>query len=402
MLLRLSLLPLLIAGCASQLLVVPDDDWKTVPSARRATIDQKQEAELAAARAELAAASASLAELQRAPAAAPRPAQVAPAPVVPADGTDPDSAEWAAALRQHDQAAAAARGRVDAAQLASQRADLAWRQARLAAASAQIEMVVREREVDRAKAIDHNMLGTDHYDIAPLRGQFSQAQKRWYAASATARKARGAFEHAAAILTSNKEAYAQLLRGGPLNTDAPAADADTPEPRPQLTLTAWAVTRSDIRRRRGLRHYLDEVATAPAQLRKVNVKLRVRTVPVAKPSPADATSASAHPADAAVATARPGTTPTALPAVAATATAKPADAAASTGKPAATTKPAVAAATKPATATKPAAAVAAAAKSAGTTAPAVTASAKPATTVKPVAATSADTPAAVVAKPVEP
>jgi hypothetical protein len=263
-------------------------------------------------------------------------------------------------------------------------------------------MVVREREVDRAKAIDHNMLGTDHYDIAPLRGQFSQAQKRWYAASATARKARGAFEHAAAILTSNKEAYAQLLRGGPLNTDAPAADADTPEPRPQLTLTAWAVTRSDIRRRRGLRHYLDEVATAPAQLRKVNVKLRVRTVPVAKPSPADATSASAHPADAAVATARPGTTPTALPAVAATATAKPADAAASTGKPAATTKPAVAAATKPATATKPAAAVAAAAKSAGTTAPAVTASAKPATTVKPVAATSADTPAAVVAKPVEP
>jgi hypothetical protein len=318
--LRLSLLLPLIAGCAAQRLEVPDSDWETVPAPTRAAVDRQIAADLAAAQAELAAATTGLAELQR---TLPR-APVSPAPVSPAPAPAPQAAagspadpgdEWTTTLQYQQRARREAFVRVETAKTAWQRADLSWREARLAAAKERIDMVVCQRELVRAQTIDHNLPGTDTYNVAPLRGQFSQVQQRWYIASNAARQARSAFEHASAQLASVKEAYAQVMRNVPLSTSvAVAASDDRP---PSLQLTGWAVTRADIRRRRGLRHFLDEVANAPPQLRKTALRLTVRAVPAAPPAAVATTAAPAtevrgsgatpvapasmHPADAAAA-----------------------------------------------------------------------------------------------------
>jgi len=401
--LRLSLLPLLIAACASQPMVVPDSDWHTVPPTQRATMDREYASEMAAARAELASASASLAELQHAPAPA------AARPVVPAAAPDLDDPAMIAELQRHNQAAAAAHARVDAAQRARQRADLTWRQARFTAAGLRIEMLVQGRELRRAQAVDHSLPGTDHYeDVAPLRGQFSRAQRRWYTASTAARQTRGAFEHASAVLAAAKERYAQVMRGGPLEASAqPAADDDAPPIRLQLQLQGWAVTRSDIRRRRGLRHYLDEVAAAPAQLRKTPVRLRVRSLPVARPAP-DAAEAAAKPGDpaAAAVAAKPAATKPAATAAKTTDAAVPAamvatKPASATGKPADAPAPAVAT-TKPALAKPGGLATAKSASPAAAVATTKPAASTPAA-VKPATRTEPPIPAVPVsAKPVEP
>ena len=62
MLLRLclSLLPLLVAGCAGEALVVSDSDWRQVPAAERDAVDRQLAADLASARAELPAATSRL------------------------------------------------------------------------------------------------------------------------------------------------------------------------------------------------------------------------------------------------------------------------------------------------------------------------------------------------------
>lgn len=331
--LRLSLLPLLIAGCAAQRLEVPDSDWETVPAPTRAAVDRQIAAELAAAQAELTAATAGLAELRRslpssvtaspapaAPIAAPPAAPTPPTPPTPPPAAAAAGDEWATAMRDHEHARVDARARVDAAKLAWQRADLSWRELRLGAANEALAMIDYKRELVRAQAIDHNLPGTDTYNVAPLRGQFSQAQQRWYAIESKARQARTAFEHLSATLASAKEAYAQLMRGIPLQASVVATD-DRP---PSLTLTGWAVTRADIRRRRGLRHFLDDAANAPAQLHKVALRLTVRAVPAAPMpttvstsrapaaevhgnAPVPATTAAMHPADAAAAGLSTGT-----------------------------------------------------------------------------------------------
>jgi hypothetical protein len=303
------LLLLWIAGCAEPLQIVPDSDWRTVPTAQRDTLDKQQDADLTAARAELAAASASLAALQRAP-APPRAASTMK--------FDPNDA-WA---HDHARARADALARIDAAVAEMQRSDLAWRRLRVDAASARIEVVISQREVTRAQAIDHNLPGTDHYDIAPLRGQFSRIQQHWYAISNQANAAREAFERTSAALTSTKDAYAQLMRGGPAPRPETALIADAAH----LELPGWAITPSDIRhRRRGLRHLLDEAVATP-QLRKVAFQLSpaVRT-PSPAPPPAssgagdargNAPPATGRPADRAgnppspaVANTRPAATP---------------------------------------------------------------------------------------------
>jgi hypothetical protein len=265
------MLLLWIAGCAEPLLVVPDSDWHTVPATQRDALDKQQESDLAAARAELAAASASLAAFQRAP-APPRAASTIKA--------DPNDA-WA---RDHERARADALARVDAAVAEVQRTDLAWRRLRVDAANARIKVVISQREVSRAQAIDHNLPGTDHYDIAPLRGQFSRIQQRWYAVSNSANTAREAFERANTSLASAKAAYAQVMRGGPL--PPPEAVVAVNDHAAHLELPGWAITRSDIRRRRGLRHFLDDAGTTP-QLRKVAFQLSriVRATPPPAPSP---------------------------------------------------------------------------------------------------------------------
>jgi len=320
MLLRLclSLLPLWVAGCASEALVVSDSDWRQVPAAERDAVDRQLAADLASARAELAAATASLAELKRAqstPAATPA-APHAPTGAKPAvNGEEPATAPHA-----QDQASLRAKAQVDAAKATWQHADLTWRQLRVDAANARIATMGYQRELARAQAVDHNLPGTDHYDVAPVRGQFSHAQQHWHSVANAAWQARTAFEQASANLASAKETYAQLIRGGPLPPSAQTT-AVADDHAPLLPLPGWAITRSDILRRRGLRHFLD--AGASPQLHAVVIQLSAWRVVF----PATAAGATKSPApDLTPGGKPPAETPRAnAPTTAANTTAKPAD-----------------------------------------------------------------------------
>jgi hypothetical protein len=279
--LRLLLL-LLITGCAEQALIVPDADWRTVPQVQRDKIDRQQDADLAAAQAELHAATTSLAAFHQVP-QPPRNASAHPT----SGSADPNDL-WATTAHDHEKSRSEALGRVEAAMADKQRTDLAWRQLRVEAARANLDMVVTKRELTRAQAIDRNMPGNDTYDTAPLRGQFSHTQQRWYAVSTRARAARDAFERASAQLASSKEAYAQLMRSGPIRLREAAIDSDDHSVR--LELTEWVILRSDIRRRRGLRRFLDDVQST-TQLRKFALQLSpvLHAAPlVAAASPPDA------------------------------------------------------------------------------------------------------------------
>ncbi|MGH2897443.1 MAG: hypothetical protein ACRDMZ_02115, partial [Solirubrobacteraceae bacterium] len=241
------LLPLLIASCAHQQLVVPESDWEKVPAPQRTAIDRKHEAALVSAHAEVKAATTGLAEAQRPPSPASGSTRTMAKP-------DPDADPWAVAIYDHDQSRASARTRVQDALAAWQRTRLTWRQRQLDAATARVDVVVCDRELTRARAIDHTLPGDEHYDSAPLQGQFSTAQRRWYAAATTARVARVELERASTTLASAKEAYAQLMRNGPVHLEM-QLPGDSDE-RPRLELAAWSITRSDIGRRKGLRHLL--------------------------------------------------------------------------------------------------------------------------------------------------
>jgi hypothetical protein len=270
--LRLWLL-LWIAGCAEQALLVPESDWQTVPPAQRAAIDRKYEADLAASRAELAAATKSLGELPRTPPPpppAPAPAGARPsAPASAPSGDDP----WQTAMRDHEHARADARGRVETTRVEAQRTDAAWRQLRFDTAQAEVDMLVAQREAIRAQAINRNLPGDDTYDSAPLRGQFSRAQQRWYAISTRARAARDAYERATTDLASAKEAYAQIMRNGPahLRQSLPSDDHTA-----HLELAGWVVLRSDLRHRRGPGAAQDDV---PAEPHRAHLAARARHGP---------------------------------------------------------------------------------------------------------------------------
>ena len=315
---RWTLLVLLtIAGCATERLMVPEDDWQTVPVAQRTKLDRQHEADLTAARTELAAATTGLAAAQHVqPAAVAAPPAPRGKPPAPPPGAGDD---WAAVMNDHEHARGAAFSRVEAARAEWLRTDLAWSQLRLDTARARLDMVVCEREVMRARTIDRNLMEGESYDSAPLRGQFSQAQRQWYALDQRARVARAAFDRAGATLASAKEAYAQVMRNGlPQLRSQPAFASAADERASRLELTSWAVTRSDIRRRRGLRHFLDDAAVAPPGLRKAKLQLATRTVVLAPPAPEVVAPAAkpAEPAKAASAApiARPAPAPIARPA----------------------------------------------------------------------------------------
>lgn len=353
--LRLCLLPLLVAGCAAERLVVPDSDWNTVPAAKRAAVDRQMASDTTAAQAELTAASAGLAELERAPAAT---GGRATGTAVAAPTADDDK-EWANALRSHERARRDAFARVEAARATWQSADRSWRQLRVAAAKERLEVLSAQRELVRAQTIDHNLPGTDHYDVAPLRGQFSQAQQRWYAVDTRARAARTALEKASASLASAKEAYAQLMRNGPAGIAPPPAVAA--EDHPALQLTSWHVARTDIRRRRGLRHFL-ESGGAP-QLRNPPAHPAALWIPTPRPAPTTSPDAIAKPGAPASPAAGGKAAPVAPPSAASAAPAAPPAASSSgwatTARPTpptspAATRPAPAAAGAGAAATAPA------------------------------------------------
>src|SRR5262249_2299825 len=160
-------------------------------------VERQLAADLASARTELAAATASLAEMKR---SQPRPATPPTAPRVPRAPTGDlpaaNGEEPATAPHSQDQAVLRAKREVEAAKTAWQGADLTWRQLRVDAANARLATIGYQRELARGQAVDHNLPGNDHYDVAPLRGQFSHAQQHWYSIASTAAQAHTAFEQA--------------------------------------------------------------------------------------------------------------------------------------------------------------------------------------------------------------
>jgi hypothetical protein len=230
-------------------------------------------------------------------------------------------------MHDHERARTDARTRVDTAAAEAARTDAIWRQARVDTAQARFEVLVAEREVIRAHAVNRALPGDETYDSAPVRGQFSRAQQRWYAVASRGHTARDDFERASRDLASAKEVYAQLMRHGPARMpDLPPAPEDHST---RYELIGWSVQRSDIRRRRGLQHFLDDVFAAPPTLRKMTyqpsraMRTAVATgtadsAPGGAADPATAVAArpsADHPADRAVAD-KPGA-PAASTAVAA-------------------------------------------------------------------------------------
>lgn len=247
----LSLLLLLAAGCAAEKLVVEDADWKTVPAPQRAKLDRQSQADLDAARTEAKLAAKSLAETER---AAPDAKAAAGKPGAPPTGGG--NAAWATENAQHDRARGQALTKIDTAMTSKRRAELVWHQRWVEAANDRIDMVLAQRELTRGQAVDRNLLGEDTYETAPLRGQFSKAQVRWYTAAGAADKARDDFERATRALTTAKEAYAELMKNGPGNSMADAS-TEAAAPKDPLQLPSWSVTRFDIRRKNGMRHFID-------------------------------------------------------------------------------------------------------------------------------------------------
>jgi hypothetical protein len=364
------------AGCAADRLVVPASDWAGVPAPERTKIDQATTADLAEARAEAKAANASLAELQRTQ-PAPKGAAAAPVKAEPPPPATDDAA-WASEVQTHDRQRLAALAKIDADNADVRRADMVWRQRWVEEANDKVEMVECQRELTRAQVIDRNLTGDDTYETAPLRGQFSKAQVRWYKAAQDAGNARSDLARAVGALTMAKEAYAQLMRNGPGGSMIASAPASVEAPPPALTLPSWRVAREDIRLRRGLRHFIDE-SNGSQQIKipplHISAALMSWKPPAAKPE-AEATPVKAPAAQVASAGATVSVATPAKVAPAPAAAAKPAVATA----PATATKPAVA--TAPATAAKPAAA---------TMATAVPTATRP--TVTPTATAAATSPA---------
>jgi hypothetical protein len=210
-------------GCATtDVRTVPDKDWRTVSSSERSRLDRATTAEVARAEHELALARDEVAQARRLPAAL---------AVVRQAASERDAAE-------RDQLA-----RVDAANAAWARASLAWREERLRAALVRLDLVKAEREAKRAEVIDAQLRGEDSYDVAAFRGQLAQLQERFAVASDCALRSRLQFVRASADLASQKEAYAQLVRG---RVTSPPASS-------RLELTGWAPTPAEGSRRRGLK-----------------------------------------------------------------------------------------------------------------------------------------------------
>jgi len=239
---RLSILVVLFAGCTKSFLVVPDAQWVVVPPTQRATMEADHAAKLARLEQERAAASTALAEARR---TAPKPAIVSTAAPAPGD-------RWAAAIRELEHSKQAALIDISQATAIWQRARIAYYQSRLEVATTAMAVEHCAYEVERARAIDRNLLGSDTYDSAPYRAQLSEAQRRWYAADQRAATIRDELTAAASAVTQTKDVYAKLVRNGPL---APTSADD------RLRLAGFhdeplRVKPAGIRARHATRHYL--------------------------------------------------------------------------------------------------------------------------------------------------
>jgi hypothetical protein len=189
------LMSVVLASCATtELQMVPDSDYRSVPPTERTKVDNTSDTALAKARAELhsAAEAANAARARIAtPVAAHKPA-----------AADDDGAP----------AKSAALVRVDTAMRAQQQAELVWRERRVEAAQDQLAVIAGQRELARATAVDRYISGDEPYDVTPYRGQMAHAQDVWWAAVQRTESAYAELRRAGVTLTSAKEAYAQLMR----------------------------------------------------------------------------------------------------------------------------------------------------------------------------------------------
>ncbi len=179
-----------------------------MPAAERASLDRAHDAKVAQTEGELYAIVLATAEDRRMLAL---PAVHHPdvTPAAPGDS-------WAAAIEGQERRKAAAITQIDSATVAVRRADLAWRELRGEFLTAQLEVLRSERELERAKAIDHHLLGSDTYDTAGYRGQLAKAQAKWFALEPQVEAAATARGRTTGELAGAKEAYASLVRRGPL------------------------------------------------------------------------------------------------------------------------------------------------------------------------------------------
>jgi hypothetical protein len=182
-------------GCAGPgVQTVSQARWQKVPAAERTQIDQSHAEDLAAAQAEVATA-----EKELDAARTPQPAKAHPS----------------------DPAFAGAFAKVESARAAWQRANVAWREQRLAAARAHVDVIVCDRELARAEAIDYRAGDDDGMDTTPYHAQLGKARDAWFRAQDRAAQARKGLDAAGESLAAAKEQYATLVRDV-----APVASAD--------------------------------------------------------------------------------------------------------------------------------------------------------------------------------
>ena len=242
---RHSLLVLVLVGaCAPGFVSVPQHDWTIVPAARRAAIDAAYQADLDRTRVELRAAQAAA----TAPAAVST--HAAPAALVPASND-----AWAETMRRYAQREAAALAQVDAANARRARAQREVAAARIAYLTIQLDELRCAHELDRARAIDHSLLGDDTYDTGAYQAQLASVQARWFEAQQRVSSAASALQRVNAELVADKEAYAAIVRM------PPAAPGDDAAPL-RLGNTSLAAGGDIGFRAHGNKHYLTPPRTA--------------------------------------------------------------------------------------------------------------------------------------------
>ena len=207
-------------GCAPGFVVVPDSEWQTVPAAKRDAIAQANVAERARLEAERDVAQTALEKVRRAP----PPRLNAPTRATAAPGD-----EWGASIATYERDKQAAVGAIDLANKTLRIAQLAYYESRVALADASLIVLKSKYEVERARAVDRARLGTDTYDASDFRGQLADVQQQWYVAHTRMGSARDELTRASTQLVLAKQAYAQIVRGGP---QAPTVDT-------RLRLADW-------------------------------------------------------------------------------------------------------------------------------------------------------------------
>lgn len=196
-------LSLIVAvGCAGPgVQTVSQARWQTVPATERDGIDRPHADDLAKAQTDVAAAEKELAAARQ------------PAAPKTSRATDP--------------AYAGAFATVERERSTWQRANVAWREQRLAAARAHVTVITCDRELARAEAIDFRAGDDDGLDTTPYHAQLNNARDAWFRAQDQVARTRRTLDQAGESLANAKEAYAALVRAEPV---ASADGATTPMP----------------------------------------------------------------------------------------------------------------------------------------------------------------------------